>query len=479
MKKSHCISVEITDTHVKVLRAKKSGSGVVVTACVIRAIRDYTDDELVRILSETLPPRDVASSDLFVVIPRRLAIVRQMRVPSHNDREIHKMIGLQLVTQIPYTLGDIVYDYELIEKESTGYARVLVVVVHKEDVGHRFLKLFAQARLTPEKFVLSSLGLLGWLNYQEQKKQVVGKEPQLLISIDAAHAELCFCHDRKLLFARSVPYGAKDLGADAMADFFDQIKLSFKNYRQENMGPEVSRILVLSTRPEAADLKERLERDLKVSVSMFSSLENVLSQKTLDTETLKKEAGVSLGVCFGTVASDVSRQMNLIPAEVQTGKELKRKRTQKVQFALLLLLALVLGIVILGMQLYEKIVYLKRIDDKIATLGPQVEEARRKIDLIKSFRNEFEGRILVADMVRAIEALMPRDVSVRSISWDEHKRLAISGYAETSGSVNSFQTNLVRSPVFQDVSLEYATKRRIFNMDVTDFKITAQAVAVK
>jgi len=39
--------------------------------------------------------------------------------------------------------------------------------------------------------------------------------------------------------------------------------------------------------------------------------------------------------------------------------------------------------------------------------------------------------------------------------------------------VHNFQQNLVKSVLFKAVNLEFATKRKIFNMEVTDFQITS------
>ena len=80
----------------------------------------------------------------------------------------------------------------------------------------------------------------------------------------------------------------------------------------------------------------------------------------------------------------------------------------------------------------------------------------------------------MTDVIHELYKLTPKEISFSSLQLDEKGVLTIQGYAEASASVNSFQEKLVKSPLFTDVSLQYATKRKIFNMDVTDFKIMAQ-----
>ena len=125
-----------------------------------------------------------------------------MRLPSQNESEIRKMLDLQLVNQIPYALEDVIYDFVVVDREPSGYVRVLVAIVHRQDVSEKFLKLCKEAGLQPERFVLSSLGIIHWLNYQQGKipAPVSSNQTVLVLNIDVNHTEICFCHDQNLLF---------------------------------------------------------------------------------------------------------------------------------------------------------------------------------------------------------------------------------------------------------------------------------------
>ena len=85
----------------------------------------------------------------------------------------------------------------------------------------------------------------------------------------------------------------------------------------------------------------------------------------------------------------------------------------------------------------------------------------------------------MSDVIHELLRLMPQDLSLRSIYLDEQRRLSVQGYAQAATSVNNFQAGLVKSAAFAEVNLEYATKRKIFNMEVTDFKISFKLSGVK
>ena len=284
MSKNIFTSIEITDTGIRLFQARTVRHKRVLCACDVKPLRNFTDAEITEKLSEITALRDIQPQHLAVVIPRRLTILKQIRLPSQNEPEIRKMLDLQLVNQIPYALEDVIYDFVVVDREPSGYVRVLVVIVHRQDVSEKFLKLCKEAGLQPERFVLSSLGIIHWLNYQQGKIPVPLDQTVLVLNIDVDHTEICFCHNQNLLFSRSVNYGARDLATENMRGLTHQVELSLKNYHKDNMGPAVKRMIVLSTLPEAAALKGQLEEMSLIPVDFYSPFQNVLCQKSMGLE---------------------------------------------------------------------------------------------------------------------------------------------------------------------------------------------------
>ena len=86
-------SIEITDSHVKLLQAKTQGRERVVSFCQIKAMVDFTDEEIARLLRDLAISATVVSDQLIVSIPRRLTILKQLKLPSLNESEIKKMVS--------------------------------------------------------------------------------------------------------------------------------------------------------------------------------------------------------------------------------------------------------------------------------------------------------------------------------------------------------------------------------------------------
>ncbi len=473
MKKGISTVIEITDTHIKLIQAKTARGINSVSHCNIRALHQYTDEEVINTLIEMARLTNIPSESLTVLIPRRFSILKQLRLPSSEDAEIKKMVGLQLVSQIPYALEDVIYEYSVIEKEPSGYTQVLVTVVHKE-VTDRYLKLLGKMGLHPGKLTLSSLGLLGWWVYQEHKiksdsKQVVG-----LINIDSAQTEIGFCHQKNLLFSRSLNYGARDLKGDNLIGFLSQMELSLQAYSKENMGPMLAKIVVICASPETTILKEKLAEKFSIPVEIMSSLENINLQRGLAWPVAVVEEGVSLVAGSGILAGEVKKIANFLPVEIHDTKKNQRRKKQGIQFIFLLILTLGLAFSVLGIEYFQTLQQWQGLDEEVQKLKPKITEAKKTIEFFNSFDQKFKGRIFVADLIEELYVLTPSDISFRSVQLDERGLFTIQGYAEAAGSVNNFQAKLLKSDSFKEVNLQFATKRKIFNTEVTDFKITCQ-----
>jgi len=65
----------------------------------------------------------------------------------------------------------------------------------------------------------------------------------------------------------------------------------------------------------------------------------------------------------------------------------------------------------------------------------------------------------------------PDDIYYRSLELTGDGELVIHGYADSSASVNTFQSRLIESDDFQNIQLKFSTKRHVFTRDMAEFKI--------
>lgn len=478
MKKDISTVIEITDEHVKLFQSRSLRGRRVITACDVRPIREHSDEGIAKSLAGATRSLDIRPDRLVFAVPRRLTILKQMRLPSENEEEIKKMAALQLVNKMPYPLEDVSFSCYPLGKDGQGHSRVLVIVVHKE-VSDRYLRIFEKAGLGLNRLTLSSLGILEWLEYQKTSAGIKEKGAAAVMDMDAARTEICFCAQGRLFYSRTFDYGSRDLDGRNVLNVIKQVELSLGAYHKEGLGPPVGEMFILSSLPQAVSFRDELERRTKLPAAVFIPSENVFCRKDMDVSAMKGAAGTAVAVGIGLSLSDVRKLANLAPQKVHDTKEGRVRKTRWAKFVFLFLIVHVLGAAILGAELYQKEAYLKELKNRVAQTKPRMQDALRQTQFVESFTGELKNRVIIAGLLDSLYDLTPPGISFRSLSLDEKRHFTIQGYGTTSRGVNDFQAALVRSPAFQEVNLRFATKRKIFNMDVTDFKIDTRLAAAE
>ena len=80
-------TIEITDTHIKLLQAKTQ-KGALMTYGSVGKIEQFSDDHVANLLAQMTSVRGFETGDIVVVIPRRFAILKHVQLPSQSDAEI-------------------------------------------------------------------------------------------------------------------------------------------------------------------------------------------------------------------------------------------------------------------------------------------------------------------------------------------------------------------------------------------------------
>lgn len=473
MKKGVVTTIEIADAHVKLVQAKMVNNVSLVTKCVVQPRADNSDAQLLEVLKKVVLPKEIDPEWLTVLLPRRLVLLRQLSLPSHAAEEIQRMVGLQLVNQVPYSREQIIFDYFIIAKEPSGYAKVLVAVVQREPV-QRLMHLLNQAGVYPQKISLNSLGLVEWFNVLRTRRPIFVQEPLVLLDVSQGSYEICFCENKKLLFSRGINTGNLNW-SDAQVDFLlEQIGLTLGAYKKEHWGADFKQILIVSNRKVPEALSQKLTSYYQVPLTELSCLDDLPCEKNVDLSHLQKFGDVSIAACLGFAFTSQPPAFNLLPQEVLHKKVSRLRQRIVLQFALSAAAVLILLAGAFGSGVYHNAAYLKGLEARLKEIKPQVEQAQRKIQFLKFVQDKMHNQVLAVDLFNELYKIMPDGITLSSLQLDPQGNLFIQGMSQSGSGVSLFQNSLVNSPLFAEVTLQYATKRRRFQEEYTDFKLTCR-----
>ena len=203
---------------------------------------------------------------LVVSLPRHSVTVRYLRLPSLNPVEIEEMTKLQAIKQLPYSKEELVIAHKILERDTEGYSKVMLVAVHR-NVLDKYLNILKMCGLEPELVALSSEAI----NQYSAAANPLAKEDAsgaiALIDIDLFFTEVQIECRGSLIFSRSLHHGLKNLeGEKQKRNWIEEIKLSFNTYAREKNSVDITKAVLTGAAWKKADLDRVLSEDLKLPV---------------------------------------------------------------------------------------------------------------------------------------------------------------------------------------------------------------------
>jgi hypothetical protein len=217
-------------------------------------------------------------------------------------------------------------------------------------------------------------------------------------------------------------------------------------------------------------LRDKLQAEYKVGVICTDPFEKILQKK--EQKIPKDFKGASLAVGIGAALHSAKKVLDLLPREESSRRENVKKKQEWVKCALLFGLVVLSLICVFAVKAIQNTTYLGQIQKEIKASQKRVEAINLTTKKLEFIKERLSPQVSAIDIIRELYSLTPEQLSFSVLYLDENGGFAIQGIADESSAVNIFQKNLVGSPYFKDVTLQYATKRKIFKGELTDFKIT-------
>ena len=122
--------------------------------------------------------------------------------------------------------------------------------------------------------------------------------------------------------------------------------------------------------------------------------------------------------------------------------------------------------------------YLQKLDAKIKAIQPEVERLSRLKESSEIIDSQLTFSGSSIDIIREIYKMLPKDVSLTLLEFEDKERLLLRGTAKELSSVFNFLPVLEKSAYFENAKINYATKRTFRNVDFADFEIVCQLAKI-
>ena len=430
------VGINIESTRVSLVYLKASLKGLCLAAHALYPLEKEDPEEktaeIRKHVTEFLREHGISSADIFLAIPREMAILRYIELPVAVKENLRGTLLYEMEKYVPLPVDGIYFDCQIIaEDKETNKLRVLLVAVKKEFIDP-YVNLENPLGSGVSGVEISSTALVDYLSSQPDTASV---DPLALVCLGNGHLELSLVKKRLLHYSRYVKIDHPSGGAPHYP-LLEELDVLRKTHGQEQ-----GQLEVLVCGPDAAGVVELLKGGEGIGLR---SLE--LSGTGLPSDVLAPAYGLAL------------RGMRKVPMDINFLPATLRKKVSKIRYYALFLLS---GLFILSILAWggSTILHQKRVSEKldseIKQLGTEVASINRTQTKLKELE----------DKIDALNALRQRHVPALSVLRDLSKELPEGAWldrltitdkgGEIEGSADSASKLiplLAASPLLKDVA---------------------------
>ena len=456
-------AIDISDGFIKLVAISSDKSERSLYVLDSAELKTDKDKDIAKEIRSLISKNRLGKSQLYASFPRHLVTIRNVRLPTMYEEEIKNMADLQAIKYVPYSREEMVVDYKTIETTKDGYTDILLILAQKKSVD-RYVEIFKYAGIPVEKTALSSEGLLNWY----LKFQLDDRKPTALIDLDRLHTHIQIARNKKLLFSRSVSFDTVDPDSDRNI-LLREIRLSFDSFLKEQ-DEKVSRIILSGSEDYTSHLSSFLADSLSMSCERLKQLQDIKT-KDVPGKSLQQLKVASYTYLLGIALEPERLTVNLLPRDIIERRKETTLKNELIKTAVLFLSVLAAAFGITEKKMNDKKLYLRKINTRLKAIEPEVRRLSKLKENIELIQNQLMFKGSSIDIIRELYSILPKDISLTLFEFENKNRILLRGTTKELSVVFDLLPILEKSPHFENVKINYATKRTFKKQEFADFEI--------
>lgn len=429
-------------------------------------LKDRSDEELMRVLSELLKGQKQKDLGRFIVmIPRQSAALDIVRLPSTKPDELREMARLQAAKLLPYELQSIILGYQPIRVTPEGYSDVVLIILH-QDIVKRYLKILEKNKLEPQEITIDSQGISSWLRLQRAIKT---EAPAAIIDLDAYSARLDILSRGISIYSRAFALGMSI--EEYKIRLLDEINKSLAAYEKENIGERPASAFFTGAERFLNYIDEDFVSNLVFKCIKYPQNQNIIL-KTIPAVRLSDLKENSFASILGMALTIERPSFNLLPEEMLAKRQKLIAQLQMRKTAALISLIIITVALAMFLNIFEKKRIIGGLNEQlrgVASEAGRIEKIAKKLQLV---RGELQAQPQSClEVLTEVFRIASDQISLASFGYDVSNALTLKGQARTLAEVFNFVNALEASEIFKNVQVRHSSKRKIKNEEVADFEI--------
>ena len=435
-------------------------------------INNLSEDATAKAISDFLAGLKIKKPQSIIVSFSRNAVtLRNLRIPSANPNEIDDMIKLHVGRQVPYAKEEIVSGYRILGKDTMGYSKVMLAIVHRESIRKVF-RVLEMAGLYTDRIELSSDGILSWLCKAAKVADLKNTEAFIILDIDAGFTDFIVSTYENILFSRVMTSGSEQLADESRwPKFIGEMKQTIVISQGEEVLQKPSKIYISGAVENFKKLASMIEVEFNLPVAVLGPLENLSLAKEVAKSPADIFQNVSLSALLGLGLDMVRKKINFVLPEAQIRKTLRERSRDMLFLACGIMYFILIVCGIYFEKTHNKEAYLSLLNTRYKKISKEAEGLNEKVERIKRIKSKLDTKTAAINYLYEISKLLPSEIVLTNMSFLKDEKLDVKGRTKEMSDVFKFITTLENSQYFQDVQTRYTTKKKVKGQDTNEFDI--------
>lgn len=466
------VVLEIGNTWLKAVVFKTAIGAAHLRGVLAKDIGGQADEAIGREIAEFLKGLNIKKpQNLVICFSRNSVTLRNLRIPSANPSEIDDMIKLHVGRQVPYAKEEIVNGYSLIGRDTMGYSKIMLAIVHRENI-RKIFRVLEAAGLYSDRIELSSEGVLSWFTRAVKAGELKPEEAFLILDIDNASTDFIVASSSMLLFSRTIASGAEQLkDKEKWPRYLGEMKQTMVISQGEEILQKPVRVYLVGAVGELRGLVSQIETEFNLPASVVGPLEGVAPSKDVVKTPPGALEQISFCSLFGLGLDLSRRKINFVLPEAQIRKALRERVRDMI---LLGSGAMYFILVVCGIyqeKLHNRKAFLELLSNRYKTIAVQAEGLDEEVNRIKKIKSKLDTDSIVLNYLLEMSKLLPSEIVLTSFSFQKDDKVTIKGQAQEMSDIFKFITTLENSPYFKDVQARYTTRKKVKGKDINEFEL--------
>ena len=454
----------------KLLHAVGTARSRTVTTLLVLPMSEANPLELVTTLRERCRAQGIEPESVLVANPSPLTTTRVFSVPSADWREIRDIVDLQAEKHTPYSKEEILTDFSIVETDTSGYSKVMLVIAH-QDVVNRAIRIVEAMGWSLERVGLELEGLASWLHVV---KNGPVKQPVLVVDLDADVTTAAVIRQQKVLFHRSLPFGVKQLVTEPSgvpSRMVAELRRTIEAFDGEGWHLTISGVVLTGQVDRLPDLKAHIQQAIEMPTEAIPSSERfALAPSVVAAQAELGQASFAslLGLSAGMGSIDLTPK----PLRLHRAFELRTRSLITLGCQLIAAVVLIAGLVVLKAQQNERYCAWLRAEAKHAGQeASALDFSLKQVELVRGWLN-VRGQFL--DLLLELNRHSSDEIQWDALEFVQSDRVILKGTSRETPRVFDLVAALKKSNRFRSVEAKRVTPRREKEQEVTSFELTCE-----